>query len=226
MDAPDRWGWWVFLVNKKNQTITFPAIANQATNSVVGLAATAGSGRTVSFAVSGPGSLDGSGTNLTFTGTGTVSIVASEAGDSTWIAAPSVTNTFAVTAGSGPSPFDTWLNGQGQAPGNPDFAPESDFDHDGKTTWEEYVADTDPSLSNRAFKLEGSVSLAVGEFCMTVPASSNRYYQMAYFTNLTAPAMYSNLGWGVPGMVITNNLGPESLACWGLRALLAEPPAP
>ena len=68
-----------------------------ATTDEVGLSATASSGLAVSFAVgSGPGTIAG-GTNLTFTGAGSVSIVASQAGDANWNAAPDVTNTFNVT---------------------------------------------------------------------------------------------------------------------------------
>ena len=82
---------------KRDQTITFPAIADQVSTGTVGLAATAESGLAVSFAVGGgPGSI-AEDTNLTFTGGGVVSIVASQAGDGNWNAAPDVTNTFNVT---------------------------------------------------------------------------------------------------------------------------------
>ena len=84
-------------VAKADQTINFPAIGDQETTNEVGLAATASSGLGVSFAVgAGPGSIAG-GTNLTFTGAGTVSIVASQGGDTNWNAAPAATNTFNVT---------------------------------------------------------------------------------------------------------------------------------
>ncbi|MFH0909522.1 MAG: MBG domain-containing protein [bacterium] len=80
-----------------DQTITFPAIGAQLTTNRIALAATASSGLAVSFAVgSGPASIAG-GTNLTFTGTGSVWIVASQAGNANWNAAPDVTNTFDVT---------------------------------------------------------------------------------------------------------------------------------
>lgn len=79
-----------------NQTISFPAISDQRTTNTVGLAATASSGLPVSFAVgAGPGMIAG-GTNLTFSGTGRVSIVASQAGNSSWNPAPAVTNSFQV----------------------------------------------------------------------------------------------------------------------------------
>ena len=81
---------------KQDQTIDFPPIYTKQTNDTVGLSATASSGLTVSFAVgSGPATIT-DGTNLSFTGTGTVSIVASQAGDAAWNPAPDVTNTFDV----------------------------------------------------------------------------------------------------------------------------------
>ncbi|MGD9612978.1 MAG: discoidin domain-containing protein, partial [Kiritimatiellia bacterium] len=81
---------------KLDQTIDFPAIGNQLTTNVVALSATATSGLDVDFAVgSGPGSI--AGTTLTFTGEGSVSIVASQPGNATYNAAPAVTNVFDVT---------------------------------------------------------------------------------------------------------------------------------
>ena len=85
---------------KADQTIDFAAISDQWTTATVELAATASSGLPVSFAVvDGPAVLVGS--TLTFTGAGGVSIVASQAGDGGWNAAPQVTRTF-VVSGQGP----------------------------------------------------------------------------------------------------------------------------
>lgn len=82
---------------KREQAITFPAIADQFATNIVGLTATADSGLPVSFTVTnGPASISG-GTNLTFTGTGSVSVVASQAGDADWNAAAPVTNSLTVT---------------------------------------------------------------------------------------------------------------------------------
>ena len=83
-------------VNKAEQTITFPNPGPQIVTNTLHLRATASSGLAVTdFAlVSGPGVLNG--TILTFTHPGTVSIMASQAGDTNWNAAPNVTNTFAV----------------------------------------------------------------------------------------------------------------------------------
>ncbi len=81
---------------KADQTISFPPIGDQVTTNKVGLAATASSGLTVDFAVgAGPASITG-GTNLSFTGAGTVSIIASQPGNANWNPAPEVTNTFNV----------------------------------------------------------------------------------------------------------------------------------
>ena len=88
-----------------DQVISFPVISAQVSTNKVGLAATASSGLLVSFSVlNGPASISG-GTNLAFSGAGTVSIVASQAGDSSWNPAPDVTNTFHVctlSVSSGP----------------------------------------------------------------------------------------------------------------------------
>ena len=82
---------------QQDQTINFPAIGDKLTTDVVGLAATASSGLPVAFAVAaGPATISGD-TNLSFTGTGVVSVVASQAGDANdWYPAPDVVRTFAV----------------------------------------------------------------------------------------------------------------------------------
>ena len=98
-----------FTVSKADQTITFPAIQNQNVTSVVELTATASSDYEVRFAViSGPGTI--TITNgppavntpyhhyfLSFTGTGTVLVAASQTGNEMWNAAPNVTNSVVVT---------------------------------------------------------------------------------------------------------------------------------
>ncbi len=82
---------------KLSQTITFPAISDKLTTDTVTLSATASSGLTVTFSVvSGPASISG-GTTLSFSGAGTVSVRASQAGNATYDPAPDVTRTFQVT---------------------------------------------------------------------------------------------------------------------------------
>jgi sugar lactone lactonase YvrE len=83
-------------VAKGVQTIDFPAIADQLITNRVALAATASSGLPVSFAVqSGPAALADL-SNLTFTAGGTVTIEASQAGDSNWSGVSNVTRSFTV----------------------------------------------------------------------------------------------------------------------------------
>ena len=208
------------------QAITFPAIGTQIETSIVVLAATASSGLPVSFAVGGgPAQIDG-GTTLSFTGTGTVSIVASQGGNETWQAAPEVTNTFDVLAGSTSNRFTVWLeNDQGQNPVDPDFAWDADVDGDGATTWEEFLANTDPDNAADVLWIAGEslIGSGTGETRVSFPASSGRYYQFIHATSLFSAVSVSNLGWGIDGTVVFTNDIPGR---WygGIRVWLEEPP--
>jgi len=82
-------------VNRAAQGISFGVIGDQVITNRMGLAATASSGLAVSFGVSGPAELAG-GTNLSFTGTGVVSVTASQAGNTNWLAASNVVHVFTV----------------------------------------------------------------------------------------------------------------------------------
>lgn len=82
------------------QTITFPVVGDQVmTNPTVNLTATASSGLAVTYSVvSGPATVSGS--TVTLTGVGTVTVRASQAGNGTYSAATSLDQTFSVTSGS------------------------------------------------------------------------------------------------------------------------------
>lgn len=84
-------------VAKAAQTLEFPVIPNQPANATVTLTATGGGSTSpVAFAVnSGPATL-GAGNALTFSGTGEVSVTASQAGDDNYFAAMAITRTFMV----------------------------------------------------------------------------------------------------------------------------------
>ena len=117
--------------------------------------------------------------------------------------------------------FTQWVEDQEEDPVDPDFAANADVDGDGQTTYEEYLADTDPAASNSVLHLTGR---AADLSAFTFPASPARYYQMEYCTDITNQAgtrVVTNLGWGVPGMVVTNTLP----ASWfgTIRVLLDEP---
>ncbi|MGD9612861.1 MAG: C1 family peptidase [Kiritimatiellia bacterium] len=117
--------------------------------------------------------------------------------------------------------FTQWVEDQEEDPVDPDFAEGADVDGDGQTTYEEFLADTDPAASNSVLRLEGQTA-DLAEF--SFPASPARYYQLEYCTDITNQAgtlVVSNLGWGVPGMVITNDLPTSWFGT--IRVLLNEP---
>ena len=85
-----------FTIAQAAQTITFASIPNGTyLGSPVTLSPTSSSGLPVSLAIaSGPATL--SGNVLTYTGAGSVSVVASQSGNGNYLAAPNVTQTFSV----------------------------------------------------------------------------------------------------------------------------------
>ncbi len=83
------------ILVRKPQSISFPAVGSVSYGTTSTLAATASSGLVVTYnVVSGPATL--SGKQLSFTGVGKVVIEASQAGNSTWLAAGSVKQTITV----------------------------------------------------------------------------------------------------------------------------------
>lgn len=144
--------------------------------------------------------------------------------------------TFRVAEGAGelavefvpaapPDPFRQWLQeSQGLDPDDPRYAPDADDDQDGMTTSEEFAADTNPALSGSVLRVTGTYSQVERHLLLEFPASSNRFYQLVYSTNLGQGYASSNLGPGIPGMVVTN----EGFESWfgGVRALMTNPVAP
>lgn len=86
----------VTFTSVQNQTITFAALTNRTLGEPsFGVSATASSGLPVSFSIfSGPASI--SGTNVTLTGTGTVTVRASQSGNVSYNPAPNVDRSFTV----------------------------------------------------------------------------------------------------------------------------------
>ncbi|MEW6304051.1 MAG: immunoglobulin domain-containing protein [Verrucomicrobiota bacterium] len=91
---------YTLTVLKVNQTITFNALANKTFGDPpFTVSATASSGLTVSFSIlSGPATLSGS--TVTITGAGTVTVRASQSGNGTYNAAPNVDRSFTVAKAS------------------------------------------------------------------------------------------------------------------------------
>lgn len=83
---------------RETQTITFEPIDAQTATNVLVLSAIASSALPVTFALdSGPALLDPDGVTLTFTGAGTVSVTASQAGNEFYQPASDVTRSFSVS---------------------------------------------------------------------------------------------------------------------------------
>ena len=135
------------------------------------------------------------------------------------------TGTLTIAA-EGQDPFVQWLQDRDLDPGDSRYDETADDDGDGMTTYEEYVADTAPDSSNSQLRLSGnyvraSASNATGKILFTFTASTGRYYQLLYKTNLFGPLLTNDLGWGVPGMAVTN----DSLGVWygNVRVRLTQP---
>ncbi len=146
---------------------------------------------------------------------------------------PAVQMTVRVNSAAPTNAFEEWVEDEGQDPGNGNFDEGADYDGDGMTTEQEYLADTDPANSNNVLKLEGNYVTAgeagedTGQIRFSFPASPNRYYQMEYCTDITnqVSVVVTNLGWGTPdgggNMTCTN----ESTGTWYgvIRALMQQP---
>lgn len=113
--------------------------------------------------------------------------------------------------------FTMWVEDQQEDPQDPDFAENADIDGDGRTTYEEYLADTDPAASNEVYELTGNylnaaqAGGATGEIRFSIPASPRRYYQLVYSTDLSGATIVSNLGWGTAGTMTWTN---KSTGAW------------
>jgi hypothetical protein len=88
-----------FTVNAEPQTITFGTIATQTAGGLLALTATASSGLPVSYTSTTPVVCTVAGATATFNAAGTCIIQARQAGNSTYAAAATVTQSFIVNAG-------------------------------------------------------------------------------------------------------------------------------
>ncbi len=142
-------------VSLLGQTITFAALADRAfTASPIALSATASSGLPVSFSIaSGPAVV--AGQSLTLSGPGTVTVRASQAGDATYAAAPTVDRSFTVSGN-----FGSWQQSKFSAGDLLDATisgPNADPDHDGFTNLMEYALGLEPkSVSTIGLPVAGT----------------------------------------------------------------------
>ena len=184
-------------LEKQNQFITFLPIGDKLASDLVGLSATASSGLPVSFSVvGGPATISG-GTNLTFTGAGTVSIVASQAGDESWSPAPNVTNTFEVSSGQSTSTLGGNAYNDLQADGvldlaDPALANRTVFAYDDLSTgnWVDLIGLVNPvsDTTNAAWNVSANgVQFGAGKprAYVTVPLQTNGNYDLEYHISIT-----------------------------------------
>ena len=85
------------IISERPQTLTFTTVNETRIDQPLDLNATSSAGLTVSFSIEAGNSIAGlSGNRLTFSGTGSVTVRASQAGDSTYAAAVPIDRTFLV----------------------------------------------------------------------------------------------------------------------------------
>ncbi len=136
-------------------------------------------------------------------------------------------DTLVISGGATNTPFEDWLESRALDPQSTDYGETADMDGDGMTTYEEYIADTAPDQSNSVLQLTGDYLKAgdaggeTGRIEFTFPASTGRFYQLEYLSDLEGSPVVSNLGWGVPGWIITN----ETTGTWfgAVRVRLTAP---
>src|SRR5262249_20301272 len=85
-----------FAIAKASQSITFAAIADHVFGADFTVSATASSGLTVSFAAAAGSHCTVSGTTVHMVSIGACGVVATQAGNTNYTAAPSVTRTFQI----------------------------------------------------------------------------------------------------------------------------------
>ena len=92
------------------------------------------------------------------------------------------------------------------------------------TVWQCYIADLDPTdaTSRLEIAVSDQAQFDGSELLITFPASEDRYYELVCYTNMLNEPEVTPIGWGVPGMVVTNPVpGPTWFG--GVRARLDEP---
>jgi hypothetical protein len=98
-----------FTVVKASQTITFNALANKTySDAPFSVSASSSSGLAVNFSVAGPATISGS--SVTITGVGTVTVTASQAGNENYNAASAVNQQFTVVKASQTITFNALAN--------------------------------------------------------------------------------------------------------------------
>ncbi len=172
-------------VNPLGQTITFNALADVSyTATPFTLSASASSGLAVSFSVvAGPATV--SGTELTLTGPGSVTVRAAQAGNATYAAAPSVDRTFAVTAN-----FASWQRDNFttlELANSAVSGPNAIYGADGLTNLLKYALGLNPKTNATTNLPEVATTATDWTYTYTRPAARNDLtYAVEISTTLTS----------------------------------------
>ncbi len=172
------------VIAKADQTITFTGPANQPFSTTpITLSATASSGLAVTFTVvSGPATV--AGDSLTLTGSGAVTVRATQGGDANRNAAPAIDQTFTVTAN-----FASWRLAKftaGELLDTNISGPNADPDHDGFANLLEYALDLEPKSASTAGLPQVGIEGSDWAYTYTRPADrADVAYVVEMSVNLT-----------------------------------------
>jgi M6 family metalloprotease-like protein len=185
----------VLVILPAPQNIVFENPGAQVITSVVALAAAASSGLPVEFGVSGPASVNAF-SNLTFSATGWVEVVANQPGNTNWLAAPPVTHSFAVAAFADANTNnipDVW---EVDNFGSLDLVTEiSDYDEDGMLDWQEFVAGTKPTNAGSRLSLEAAPLVdSDNQIIIQWSSVSNRLYAVGRKSSMVDPFLFFTSG--------------------------------
>ena len=132
----------VLTIGRASQTITFGALSGLPyTSAPIALSASASSGLTVTFSVP-TGSAIASGASLTLTGTGGITVRASQAGDANYLPAADVDRSFNVSAN-----FASWQLQKLGGPGGTNAGPTAVYGQDGLPNLTKYALGLEPQVN-------------------------------------------------------------------------------